>query len=295
MVYDTAGNFVGDLHWRDNEMIQDGDELELDKGVLIQVGECLERTQSDISGLFEKKRQSQGSPPQKGAVPPSSRASTPRPSGVASQAPLKSLNDLLGIKKTPIGRSITPVSPYEQRHARAQAVENEQVERPAKRQRQLPPEDILHGKNPNEQIRSRPVAIDLEESTASAPPAKSISGLKVGSEKHDNARSSKIPSAPDRSQGRDSENPKSSSNPLSSLTSGSNTLRLNHDAPINALRIANEKPRKKLMYKALLPVDTASTDQNEAPKLPQSMTRSHQSEHARSSSVSTGEDIGTCS
>lgn len=344
MVYDTTGNFIGDLHWRESEEIQDGDELELDKGVLIQVGECMETTQSDISGLFEKKRQSQGSPPQKAAVPPSSRASTPRSSGVVSQTPLKSLNDLLGIKKTPIGRSITPVSPYEQRHPRVQAVEKEQFERPAKRQRQLPPEDILHKKNPNERIRSWPPVIDLEESTASAPPAKPTPAPRVQSEKHeDNARSSfKVPSVPvteqirsrpsvidleesapsvppakstsepsvrsekhensgrssskvpsvlvtlsDHSQSRQPEKQKSSSNPVPSFTSGSNARTIASEKPINTLRISNEKPRKKLMYRALLPADTASTHQDEASAPPQSTTWSHQREHARSPSVST--------
>ncbi|KAL2013714.1 hypothetical protein VTN00DRAFT_1239 [Thermoascus crustaceus] len=339
MVYDTTGNFIGDLHWRESEEIQDGDELELDKGVLIQVGECMETTQSDISGLFEKKRQSQGSPPQKTAVPPPSRASTPRSSGVVSQTPLKSLNDLLGIKKTPIGRSITPASPYKQWHQRAQAVEKEQFERPAKRQRQLPPEDILHGKNPNERIRSRPPVIDLEESTASARPAKQSPAPKVRSEKHeDNARSSfkvpsvpatertrsrpsvidleesapsvplaksvseprvrseknensagpssKVPSVPvtssDHSQSRQPEKQKGSSDPVPSLTPGSNARAIASEKPINALRISSEKPRKKLMYRALLPADTASTHQDEVSAPPQSTTRSHQHGHTRS-------------
>lgn len=44
MVYDPSGNLVGDLHWRDRDMLQDGDEFELERGVLVQAGEQLEST-----------------------------------------------------------------------------------------------------------------------------------------------------------------------------------------------------------------------------------------------------------
>jgi hypothetical protein len=33
MVYDDQGNFIGDHHWRSPDDVQDGDEMELDKGV----------------------------------------------------------------------------------------------------------------------------------------------------------------------------------------------------------------------------------------------------------------------
>ncbi|KAA8641811.1 DNA helicase ZGRF1-like domain-containing protein [Aspergillus tanneri] len=48
MAYDTTGNFIGDLHWRQDESVQDGDELELDRGVLIQVCESVEKTETDL-------------------------------------------------------------------------------------------------------------------------------------------------------------------------------------------------------------------------------------------------------
>lgn len=34
MVYDVPRNFIGDTHWRESQEIQDGDELQLEKGVL---------------------------------------------------------------------------------------------------------------------------------------------------------------------------------------------------------------------------------------------------------------------
>ena len=125
MVYDEQGNYIGDHHWRSAEEVQDGDELELDKGVLIEVGERMSTTQTDLSNLFEKKR-SQASPksrdnhPASDSQPPRSSTSlstptyTPTPvRSSASSHPFRSLNDLLGIRKTPIGHL---VSPYEERH-----------------------------------------------------------------------------------------------------------------------------------------------------------------------------------
>ncbi|KAJ5912827.1 hypothetical protein N7504_001710 [Penicillium tannophilum] len=125
MVYDEQGNYIGDHHWRSAEEVQEGDELELDKGVLIEVGERMSTTQTDLSNLFEKRRsqtspQSRDNRPASDSQPPRSSTSistptyTPTPvRSSASSHPFRSLNDLLGIRKTPIGH---PVSPYEERH-----------------------------------------------------------------------------------------------------------------------------------------------------------------------------------
>ncbi|KAJ5272579.1 hypothetical protein N7478_007704 [Penicillium angulare] len=133
MVYDEHANYVGDHHWRSGEAVQDGDELELDKGVLIEVGERMSTTQTDISNLFEKRRSSQNSPPSRNnhagpdAQAPRSTTSTPAASAststpirpTISSQPFRSLNDLLGIKKGPPAQTGPPahiLSPYEQRH-----------------------------------------------------------------------------------------------------------------------------------------------------------------------------------
>ncbi|GAD97368.1 hypothetical protein NFIA_079580 [Paecilomyces variotii No. 5] len=275
MVYDTPGNFIGDLHWRESEEIQDGDEMELDKGVLIQVGECMEKTQTDLTGLFEKKKTSQGSPQQNDFTPQSSRVSIPR-STAGSQAPLKSLNELLGIKRAPIGRSVTPKSPYEQRHPQPappppqqqQQHEKEALERPAKRQRQLPSEDILHRKNPNQQIRSRPVVIDLEEETPQAAPTKlnpiSTSRVDRTDAGHSSRKDSAFPaSAPENRPNKQPETAKTSSIKAASFTAGATSKEPVPDAPINALRFASAKPRKKLMYRELL--EAAAKKANKGP------------------------------
>ncbi|GMG24845.1 unnamed protein product [Aspergillus oryzae] len=156
MAYDITGNFIGDLHWRQGDAIQDGDELELDRGVLIQVCEPMEKTETDISGLYSNKK-SQGSPSRPGEPPmPSLHTSTPLRSSIGSQSS-RSLNDLLGIKKTPIGRM---VSPYEERHPPEQSKGHAQPsERAVKRQR-LASENVprAHGSS-----RPHPVTIDLSE------------------------------------------------------------------------------------------------------------------------------------
>ncbi|KAJ5196989.1 hypothetical protein N7449_007468 [Penicillium cf. viridicatum] len=123
MVYDDQGNFIGDHHWRSSDEVQDGDEMELDKGVLIEVTENMGTTETDITTLYEKKKSSQGSPQTKDPVSQVPRASTytstsaPLRSSASSQS-FRSLNDLLGIKRTPIGHL---VSPYEEGNAPRQA------------------------------------------------------------------------------------------------------------------------------------------------------------------------------
>ncbi|KAF7586902.1 hypothetical protein BBP40_008031 [Aspergillus hancockii] len=162
MAYDTTGNFIGDLHWRKDEAIQDGDELELDQGVLIQVGEPMEKTETDVSSLYSHKK-SQRSPSRPGEPPtPSVRSLTPLRS-TASQ-PARSLNDLLGIKKNPTGRL---VSPYEERYPPEQSRDHlKPPERSAKRQR-LAQENVLPGHGLS---RPHTVTTDLSEEPPAAKP-----------------------------------------------------------------------------------------------------------------------------
>ncbi|KAL9601563.1 MAG: hypothetical protein Q9219_002397 [cf. Caloplaca sp. 3 TL-2023] len=126
MVYDVPRNFVGDTHWREPQPIQDGDELELEKGVLIQVGEEVGRTETDLTELLEKNKRAkpipagdQGSSRGEGIreeatmqIPP---LATPNQTAerltASSFAPLrpKSLNALLGRSRGPVGRAALPV------------------------------------------------------------------------------------------------------------------------------------------------------------------------------------------
>jgi hypothetical protein len=259
MVYDDAGNFIGDHHWRESGDLQDGDELELDKGVLIQVEECLEKTQTDISALFEKKRPSQESPTQQNpGIPPSSRAS------LSSQsAPLKSLNDLLGINRPSIGRSISPQSPYEQRSHRCDDAGEDC--RPAKRQKQQPPE-VLQRRSTNEPLRNRPVVIDLEKSLSREVRVVKPLPRPEPSERENKADDAKkadsglkvppvVAQAPQSLPKKQSENGTRSSIAARSIDTRRAPEKAEPTAttPTNPLRILSEKPRQKLLYRALLP------------------------------------------
>ncbi|KAJ6132402.1 hypothetical protein N7471_007617 [Penicillium samsonianum] len=163
MVYDDQGNFIGDHHWRSPDEVQDGDEMELDKGVLIEVTEKMGTTETDITTLFEKKKYSQGSPQTKdqaSQVPrASASASAPLRSSGSSQS-FRSLNDLLGIKKTPIGHL---VSPYEQRNPPPPASSIQEPERPPKRQKTF----SLVKQNAEQGSRTHSEVIDLTDSTYS--------------------------------------------------------------------------------------------------------------------------------
>ncbi|KAJ5908262.1 hypothetical protein N7495_000944 [Penicillium taxi] len=127
MVYDENSNFVGDQHRQTVSELQEGDELELEM-CLVEVGETMSTTHSDISNFFEKKGHTQGSPQPQGQH-------TPRPS-ISSQ-PVRSLKDLLSIRKTPTAHL---ASPYEERHRAppsqpSQLSQSPQPERAFKRQK----------------------------------------------------------------------------------------------------------------------------------------------------------------
>ncbi|KAJ9484483.1 hypothetical protein VN97_g8890 [Penicillium thymicola] len=170
MVYDDQGNFIGDHHWRSSDEVQDGDEMELDKGVLIEVTENMGTTETDITTLYEKKKSSQSSPQTKDPVSQVPRASTYTSASASASAPLRSsassqsfrsLNDLLGIKRTPIGHL---VSPYESRNPPQPAASNiREPERPPKRQKT----SSVVNRNAEKGSRAQSEVIDLAGSTKS--------------------------------------------------------------------------------------------------------------------------------
>ncbi|KAE8349916.1 hypothetical protein BDV28DRAFT_140171 [Aspergillus coremiiformis] len=251
MAYDTTGNFIGDLHWRQDEAIQDGDELELDRGVLIQVCEPMEKTETDLSTLYSHKK-SQESPSRPGESPTLSfRQSTLRSSN-ASQ-PSRSLNDLLGIKKTTIGRL---VSPYEERHPPEQS--KDYLQRAAKKQK-LASENVsrAHGVS-----RPQPVTIDVSEERDTVKPAvvAAVTESVVRPKKTPGSPATTIPPPEVTPSGRDEPTnlkkaQTSASNALPSATKTSSDLT---DTPVNTLRLCTERPRRKLMYSALLPGQTST-------------------------------------
>ena len=149
MVYDVPRNFIGDMHWKQDADLQEGDEITLEKdAVLVEVAESVGRTETDLTELKQsakKGKRSEGgqrssSPPRNAATPskpmgpPMGRPSTASVAGGNTQLKHRSLNALLGTPKGRIGKAVVPSkSPFETR----QAEENESWEsgRPPKRSR----------------------------------------------------------------------------------------------------------------------------------------------------------------
>lgn len=127
MVYDTLKNFIGDSHWKESDGLQDGDEVELEAGVLVQVGECVASQETDLRGLLERPKKDQGEGEKRGAnVDGSARelSRTARMTPGGNTAPQgreylrhKSLNALLGTPRGALGKAALPTkSPFEVRH-----------------------------------------------------------------------------------------------------------------------------------------------------------------------------------
>ncbi|KAJ5688969.1 hypothetical protein N7462_003361 [Penicillium macrosclerotiorum] len=306
MVYDDQGNYIGDHHWRSADEVQDGDELELDMGALIQVGERMSTTQADISNLFDKKKSIQGSPTSTSSTSlfqGPSRTSTPVRSSGSSQT-FRSLNDLLGIKKTQIGRLI---SPYEERHPPAPSPDTpESSERALKRQKVS-----SFARHPDERgtftkRTSQAEVVDLTEAdglsarqTQNHLPTKEIhrvqkesaskaqSGAGKSRDTEETPGSSKVdppvfkkpavPTPPDPSN-QVTEAATSTKKPTTTTTTRDAPFELGArnarhplpanpprqssengplNAPIKTLRMVSGKPRRKLMYSALIPTDTS--------------------------------------
>ena len=156
MVYDVPRNYIGDTHWRGDSTVQDGDELQLDKGVLIQVGEATGSTDQDLTELLEKRRKAPevavDGPVSPQARPVASNAVRPA-AAQPSQLRPKSLNALLGTPQGRTGRASLPVkSPYEVRTL------NESTSfpdnRPAKRQRVEPQPEQRGRSNTSPKVRA---------------------------------------------------------------------------------------------------------------------------------------------
>ena len=138
MVYDVPRNYIGDTHWRDEGIVGDGDEFELDRGVLIQVGEATGSMEQDLTELLEKRHKLRDVVSgQASSSPMEDSSNTAMASPAVAQTSLlkpKSLNALLGTPKGPIGRaSLSKKSPHELRKTRADLGCTD--ERPTKRLR----------------------------------------------------------------------------------------------------------------------------------------------------------------
>jgi hypothetical protein len=122
MVSDESKNYIGDLHYRQEEEFGEGVEIQLDRGVMVEVGERVGETETDLAPILDRQR------PDKTAATHTPRATT----GWGFQRP-KSLLEVLGPSQGRLGRSRLPLqSPYDQRQT---FVRVEAQERPSKRRR----------------------------------------------------------------------------------------------------------------------------------------------------------------
>lgn len=292
MIYDVPRNFIGDTHWREDEAVQDGDELQLEKGVLVQVGEAVGHIEQDLTALFEKRRQ-------KPAASPCMLTSPPRPTWGATArsapAPLsqrrpKSLNALLGTSRGPHGRAmLSAMSPYEHR----QRGEHDNMEdgRAFKRQRldsslDQNAETSLwvrtadtrgisrdqRKENPRAASSARKntkdTGCEIIEVSSSGEETPVLQRVRPRGSSNDRDRQNQRMSSPDAPPlfvSQPSENTMSRAetaspdlmvepleNHLTVHEKAVPTHTISHTV-VNPLRIISRKPRKKLMYKNLLP------------------------------------------
>lgn len=116
MVYDDSKNYIGDHHHRESDTVDEGDELKLDKGVLVEVGEQIGRTETDLAPILEKAHPLRSSSPNRAPLRELPSINNLKASAADPPGKPKSLADVLGASQGRIGRARLPVqSPYEQR------------------------------------------------------------------------------------------------------------------------------------------------------------------------------------
>ena len=140
MVYDVPRNYIGDTHWREEEPVQDGDEFEIDRPILVQVGEQVGSIEQDLTGLLEKRRKKdlvidkRGDLHSSSLLAPMTASESRTGTAISTLLRPKSLNALLGTSQRTIRKASLPMkSPYELRRAAGDA--SRDTEPPAKRRR----------------------------------------------------------------------------------------------------------------------------------------------------------------
>ena len=289
MVYDVPRNFVGDSHWREDAAIQDGDELQLEKGVLIQVGEAVGRVEQDLTALFEKRklapiRNTDCDSPLRSSYTPVNGSTGPP----STQLRPKTLNALLGTPRGTHGRAILPSkTPHQERYLKE--VQHDNQLPPIKRRRLDSQNAQRVGILGNVFIQSKqPASPNLKRTTAASSASSAARRCRdteviiLESDEENLApltcfgADAKIPTLSQETN-PSIDLPSSNTRPASkttkavlpplippeashrSVTKGKIVESLqgfessNEVKPVNSLRFASSKPRKKLMYKDLLP------------------------------------------
>ncbi|KAF9869532.1 hypothetical protein CkaCkLH20_13017 [Colletotrichum karsti] len=209
MVYDERGNFIGDMHWREDFDFCQGEEFNLERGaVIVQVAECIGTKDQDLSELLDKRAKEVD---QRHARSSASAISSPmasaRPSLVSRQQPQpqpqqmqqqlqhpphgqfrqKHLADLFNTPRGPQGRAVIPkTSPYEERVAAQASSPHDENQRPAKRRKRdvSPPSKAGYAQNlfgtaltlsswsASAPVRSQPLITPISQGFRPSPPCR---------------------------------------------------------------------------------------------------------------------------
>lgn len=116
IVYDDRGHFVGDAHWDGDEVVVEGDELELDRGgVMVQVADCKGEREQDLTEVLDKRAREVEKRRQQAASKAPRQNTNPAVLAAARRQQHLPLSGLLQ-SPGPIGRAAIPDrSPFETR------------------------------------------------------------------------------------------------------------------------------------------------------------------------------------
>lgn len=288
MVYDDAKNYVGDLHYRQEEEFDEGTELQLDRGVLVEVGERVGETQTDLAPLLDRRKPEDDASKARTTTQRTRTETQSRQVSLQSQQRPKSLMEVLGASQARTGRTRLPLqSPYEQRQNQVRLSSSSP---PLKRQRIAPGKEnstkLHHTGLPGRisttveaKKKQLPCIVELSSSDESSqhPSTKNLKLTKVKSKSKIDAQSlsnagdfegihsgkalsrvtsdkpskTRVSKGDSREKGKPEKllHDKSSASVSIDSCSRPNTLR----PGMTQLRLISQAPRKKLMYKALLP------------------------------------------
>lgn len=108
MVYDESNYHIGDVHYRGEDEVGEGTELTLDRPIMVEVGEPVGQTVTDLNQVLHHR-------PAPERPPNASIRSTVRSSAVSQSRP-KTIKEVLGASQGQQGRSrVQYQSPYDQR------------------------------------------------------------------------------------------------------------------------------------------------------------------------------------
>ncbi|KAL1863970.1 hypothetical protein Daus18300_007935 [Diaporthe australafricana] len=139
MVYDERGNSVGDMHWHGDYDFGEGEEVQLERGgVIVQVEELVERRETDLSELVDKrvqeKQQRQIQQLARSAAPSAVLPrSLPRAPAIALdrvQPRHRPLHHVIGTPTGHHGKALVPKeSPFEQRQQAGESPDDRAAKR----------------------------------------------------------------------------------------------------------------------------------------------------------------------